>query len=154
MTDERRSEGEPEATDEPGRDSSGERQRRPSEDLAEGLELMLRAARKAVRGIDSTRIEELGRRALRSVEGLDRQKVQDLGRKAAKNLDPRKIEEVAEEAGRELLAVVERVAERVEGIVSGSRRSSTPPPAADAEASSDDADAPTRRMRVDGTDKA
>ena len=44
-----------------------------------------------------------------------------MGRKAAKNLDPRRIEEIAEEAGRELLNVVERVAERVEHAVSGSR---------------------------------
>jgi hypothetical protein len=153
MTDEREPKNE---ADTPGSASSGaQRERRPSEDLAEGLELMLRAARKAVRGIDSARIEELGRRAIRSVEGLDRQKVQDLGRKAARNLDPKKIEEVAEEAGRELLAVVERVAERVEGMVAGSRRSTPPPPSQADRAPSGEAEAgavPERRVRVQDDD--
>jgi len=140
MNDEREPKPEPDTRE----SSTAQRERRPSEDLADGLELMLRAARKAVRGIDPARIEELGRRAIRSVEGLDRQKVQDLGRKAARNLDPKKIEEVAEEAGRELLAVMERVAERVEGIVAGSKRS-TPPPAGDSEKAE-------RRVRVEEDD--
>jgi len=151
MNDEREPKDE---ADTPDSASSGApRERRPSEDLAEGLELMLRAARKAVRGIDPARIEELGRRAIRSVEGLDRQKVQDLGRKAARNLDPKKIEEVAEEAGRELLAVVERVAERVEGMVARSKRS-TPPPAGEADRAPGEAQgaAPERRVRVQDDD--
>ncbi len=153
MNDEREPKVEADTRDAPA--SGAQRERRPSEDLAEGLELMLRAARKAVRGIDPARIEELGRRAIRSVEGLDRQKVQDLGRKAARNLDPKKIEEVAEEAGRELLAVVERVADRVEGMVAGSRRS-TPPAAGQADragAAEPQAGAPPeRRVRVEDDD--
>jgi hypothetical protein len=95
--------------------------RSASEDLADGLELVLRAARKAVRSIDPARIEELGRRAVRGIENLDRKKVGEMGRKAARNLDPRRIEEIAEDAGRELLNVVERVADRVEHAVSGAR---------------------------------
>lgn len=96
-------------------------ERGASQDLADGLELMLRAARKAVRHVEPGRLEELGRRALGSLENLDKRKVGELGRKAARNLDPRRIEEIAEEAGRELLGVVERVADRVDAVLSGSR---------------------------------
>lgn len=97
-----------------------------SRDLADGLELMLRAARKAVRKVDPTRIEQAGRRALESLESLDAKKVGALGKKAAKNLDPRHIEEVAEDAGRELLNVVERIADRVETIVGKAMRDDEP----------------------------
>ena len=152
--------------DEPEREN-GEESSSAARDLADGLDLMMRAARKAVRGLELGRLEELGRkakanlesldtkavselgrkakerverldpkavselgrRAKERVENLDRKAVEDLGRKAAQKLDPRNIEEVAEEAGRELVAVVERVAERVEAVVSrGIRRSSPPPP--------------------------
>lgn len=117
-----------------------------SKDLTDGLHLMLSAAKKALKNVDPNRIEEVGRRAIKNLENVDARKVGDLGRKAAKNLDPRKIEEVAEEAGRELLSVMERVAERVERIASGaiagakegakeSSKSSPPPPA---EAKSDE----------------
>jgi hypothetical protein len=80
---------------------------------------MLNAARKALKNVDPTKIEDVGRRALKNLETLDAKKVGKIGYKAAKNLDPRKIEEVAEEAGKELLSVMERVAERVERIASG-----------------------------------
>ena len=108
----------------------GDEPRSASRDLQEGLELMLRAARKAVKSVDPGRLEALGRRAVQNLETLDRKRVGELGRKAAKNLDPRRIEEIAEEAGRELLNVVERVAERVESAVAGTR-SESPPPAGD-----------------------
>lgn len=100
---------------------AGQGRRSASQDLAEGLELMLRAARKAVKSVDPGKIESLGRRAVGHLENLDRKRVGELGKKAARNLDPRRIEEIAEEAGRELLSVVERVAERVESAVSGTR---------------------------------
>jgi hypothetical protein len=87
------------------------------EDLTHGLDLIMSAARKAVRGIDPRHIEELGHRAKRSLEEFDREKVRDLGRRAAQTLDPKKIEEIANDAGRELLNVVERVADRIDGIV-------------------------------------
>lgn len=121
----------PETPDEAPRPSA-------SKDLADGLHLMLSAAKKALKNVDPNRIEEVGRRAIRNLEQVDTRKVGDLGRKAAKNLDPRKIEEVAEDAGRELLSVMERVAERVERIASGaiagakegarSESKSAPPP--------------------------
>jgi hypothetical protein len=131
-----------------------------SKDLADGLDLMLRAARKAVKEVDLGRIEDLGRKAKQNLERLDRKAVEDLGRKAAQRLDPRRLEEIAEDAGRELLNVVERVAERVDTVVSGRGRSkpSAPgdvdesPPAPDAissdETSAADAAEPASRPRV------
>ncbi len=112
-------------------EAPGEGRRSASQDLADGLELMLRAARKAVKSVDPGKIESLGRRAVGHLENLDRKRVGEIGKKAARNLDPRRIEEIAEEAGRELLSVVERVAERVESVVSGSRSESGAPPPAD-----------------------
>jgi hypothetical protein len=105
-----------------------------SQDLSEGLDLMLRAARKALSRVNPGQLEAAGRRAVEKLESLDAKKVSELGKKAAKNLDPRRIEEIAEEAGRELISVIERVADRVESAVGGSTRSrkSTPPPGADA----------------------
>jgi hypothetical protein len=104
------------------RDQKEDRGPTAARDLADGLELMLRAARKAMRNVDPTKLEDLGRRAIRGLEQVDRQKVQDFGRKAVKNLDPRRVEEVAEDAGRELLAVVERVAERIDGLIGSAGR--------------------------------
>ncbi len=156
--------GEP-AESQPEGAGSGEGAAEPGEarsasaDLADGLELMLRAARKAMRGIDPGRIEELGRRAVSSVENLDRRKVGEIGRKAARNLDPRRIEEIAEEAGRELLGVVERVANRVESAVGGGQRAGRPAAEqkpAPAQAPQQDeagADAPRPRVRVDESEK-
>ncbi len=103
------------------------------DDLTHGLDLILRAARKAVRGIDPRQIEELGHRAKRSLEDLNRDRVLDFGRRAAQSFDPKKIEEIANEAGRELLNVVERVAERVDGVVGRGKSYGREPPSAPAE---------------------
>jgi hypothetical protein len=121
--------GDTDRNDGPTEDEPKQEQREgrsASQDLADGLELVMRAARKAMRDIDTGRIEELGRRARQNLERIDRRKVEELGRMAAQKLDPRRIEEIAEDAGRELLKVVERVADRVESVV-GNRRSSPPP---------------------------
>jgi hypothetical protein len=128
-------------------------ERRASEDLADGLELMLRAAKKAMRHVDPANVEKLGRRALESIEHLKRERVEELGRKAKRRLDPKRVEEIAEEAGRELLRVVERVAERVDAVVkpSHSPPARTSEPAGDggktAEADADRSDEP--RVRVE-----
>ena len=103
---------------------------------------MLRAARKAARGFDRSKLEDLGRRAVQSVESLDRKQVSELGRKAARNLDPRKIEEVAQDAGRELMNVIERVSDRIDGLVSSHRGKNR----------DDDAAKPKARVRVDDED--
>jgi hypothetical protein len=121
-----------------GRAQNEGQPRKASEDLAEGLELMLRAAKKALGGVDQ----------------LNRRKIEDLGRRAAKNLDPRRIEDIAEDAGRELVRVVERVADRIESAIAGTR--STPPgpssePESEERGSRDDKSAPRVRVSDDDT---
>ncbi len=103
-------------------------ERSAAQDLADGLDLMLRAAKKAVRHVDPQNIEALGRRALGNLEALNKKRVEEVRRKAKHSLDPRRIEEIAEEAGRELWRVVERVAERVDSVVA---RPGAPPQSTD-----------------------
>jgi hypothetical protein len=86
--------------------------------LADGLELMLRAAKKAARHVDPQNIETIGRRALDNLEALNKKRVDEIKDKAKRSLDRRRIEEIAEDAGKELLRVVDRVAERVDSLVS------------------------------------
>lgn len=93
-----------------------DREASAAEDLADGIDLMLRAARKAVRSLDP-RIEDAGRRALERLEQFDASTLGELGRKAAAKVGPERLEQVAEEAGREISAVVERIAERVESVL-------------------------------------
>lgn len=107
----------PPPADAPSADAPAADGRGASQDLADGLELMLRAARKVVKKVDPAKFESASRRAIDSLESLDAKKVGEIGKKAAKNLDPKKIEEVAGDAGRELLSVIERVADRMEKIV-------------------------------------
>jgi hypothetical protein len=121
-----------------------------SEDLSEGLDLMLRAARKAMSRVNSSKLEAAGRRAIEKLESLDAKKVGELGKKAAKNLDPRRIEEIAEEAGRELISVIERVADRVESAVGGAARDKQS--GSGTEAPDEASAAPRPRVRVDDQD--
>ena len=156
----------PASSDEPDTQSAEPNSRAASQDLADGLELMLRAARKVVKKVDPAKIESAGRRAMDNLESLDAKKVGDFGKKAAKNLDPKKIEEVAGDAGRELLSVIERVADRMEKIVDramtedeGSDKASgdakadakSEPPPAESKAPSGGAgsSSPPPRVRVD-----
>ena len=145
MSDDRANEPEEAKEEEPKASSA-------SEDLAEGLDLMLRAARKALNRVNTGKLEAAGRRAVEKLETLDARKVGELGKKAAKNLDPRRIEEIAEEAGRELINVIERVADRVEGAVAGAapKKKSTPPPPEEPARPEEPASKP--RVRVDDSD--
>lgn len=119
---------------EPAEETPGdERSRTAAQDLADGLDLMLRAARKAVRHVDPQNVESIGRRALDNLDALKKRRVEELRNEARRKLDPRRIEEIAEEAGKELMRVVERVAERVDSVVN---RGSHPP---DADRAEDDA---------------
>ncbi len=104
-------------------------ERSAAQDLADGLDLMLRAAKKAMRSMDPQNIENIGRRAYENLEQLNKKRVEELRTKAKQKLDPKRIEEIAEDAGKELLKVVERVAERVDSIVSraGGPASDRPP---------------------------
>jgi hypothetical protein len=87
-----------------------------ADDLADGVDLMLRAARKAMRTLDP-RIEETARRALERLEQFDASTLSEMGRRAAAKVDAQKIEQVAEEAGREIASAVERVAQRIEEAI-------------------------------------
>jgi hypothetical protein len=75
------------------------------DDLAAGFDLMWRAARKAARRVDTEQLQRLRQRAVEKVESLDL----------------KRIEAVAEDAGKELLGAVQRVAGRVESILGGQR---------------------------------
>jgi hypothetical protein len=118
-------------------ENKGQEERSAGQDLADGL---------AVKNVDSRRLEELGRRAMSSVENLDKKRVEELGRKAKERLDPRRIEEIAEDAGREIMKVIERIADRVETTV-GSRRESERPP--DADSQGNDEERPRVRVKDD-----
>jgi len=141
------------STSDPSRD---EQHGSAARDLADGLDLMLRAARKAVRHVDPQKVEALGRRALDNLEALKRRRVEDLRQEARRKLDPRRIEEIAEDAGKELWKVVERVTERVDALVNRGVHSEAPasdaaePPRADGAAPRADApgDAPDSGKRV------
>jgi len=135
--------------DDPGPDDHGSAAR----DLADGLDLMLRAARKAVRHVDPQNIESLGRRALDNLDALKRRRVEDLRHEAKRRLDRRRLEEIAEDAGKELMRVVERVADRVEAVVNRGAHSSDAPPKSEpvppTDAHDDAADSdPSKRVRV------
>ena len=123
-------------------------------DLADGLDLMLRAARKAVRHVDPQNIEALGRRALDNLDALKRRRVEDLRQEARRKFDRRRIEEIAEDAGKELLKVVERVADRVDAVVNKHPDSSPPTQTSGssevspAAAPSNDEPDPSKRVRI------
>jgi len=108
-----------------------------ADDLADGLDLMLRAARKAMRTLDP-RIEETARRALERLEQFDASALSEMGKKAAAKVDPQRLEQVAEEAGREIAGAVERVAQRIEEAIS--RRAGH----------EEEKHEPPRKVRIDG----
>jgi hypothetical protein len=110
-----------------GRESSA------AEDLADGLDLMLRAARKALKTVDP-RIEQAAERAFERLEQFDASALSEMGRRAAAKMDPQKLEQVAADAGREIATAVERMAQRIEEAIS--RRAG-------------DEEKPPRKMRVD-----
>jgi hypothetical protein len=83
------------------------------EDLADGLDLMVRAARKAMRSVDP-RIEETADRALRQLRELDAVALHEIGK--VTGVDPKKIEQAADEAGREIARVVDTVAQRIDAL--------------------------------------
>ncbi len=104
-----------------------------TDDLTHGLGLMFRAARKAVKKVDVAKVEskvtEMSHRASERLENVDRTAVEDFGRKAAKHLNPQKLEAFAEEAGREFMSAVNRVAEKLESVVREGDGKTPEPPA-------------------------
>jgi hypothetical protein len=133
------------ADEDPGAPAKSERSAR--DELVDGLSLVLRAARRAAGQLDPAKLEAFSQKARDHLSSIDRQKIEAVGRRAAsqaKNLDPSSIERYAEEAGKELVHVVERLATRVEKFVD------------DVQARVDDEDGPTEerpRIRVKRDDE-
>lgn len=98
--------------------AGGATTRSASEDLADGLDLMLRAARKALHSVDP-RLEEAAQRALARLQQLDADSSASLRDRSG--IDPQQVRDLASEVGRELASTLERVTQRVEAVL-GRRR--------------------------------
>lgn len=109
-------------SDVPPRGAGAGHKRSATDDLADGLDLMLRAARKALHSLDP-RIEEVGRRALERLQALDATAL-ETAKRAREQLDMGKLEQAAQDAGREVEKTVERLAKRIETVFS----KGAPPP--------------------------
>jgi hypothetical protein len=90
-----------------------------AEDLADGLELLRRAARKTLRAADP-RLESVAERALVALKQLDDEAKEEFVTRQ------QSLERAAQEVGRELVGAVERVARRIESAAAGRKD----PPAA------------------------
>lgn len=95
------------------------RERSASEDLTDGIDLIRRAARKALGSLDP-RIEEAAERAVKRLRELD-QNAADSFRRSVGNEALADVEQLANEVGREIEGFVGRVAERVESVLSKKR---------------------------------
>ncbi len=87
------------------------RERSAAEDLADGIDLLLRAARKAVGEVDPA-VEQAAERALTRLQALDAGMTREF-EKHASRLSP-KLEQVARETGNEVTELVQRLARRIE----------------------------------------
>lgn len=92
------------------------RERSAAEDLADGIDLLMRAARKAVGKVDPA-VEQAAERALTRLQALDAGMTREL-EKHATRLAP-KLEQVARETGNEVADLVQRLARRIETHVPG-----------------------------------
>jgi hypothetical protein len=89
----------------------GESQRSAADDLADGLDLLLRAARKAAGTVDP-RIERAAEQALERLQALDAGMTREFARRTSA-FAPR-LEQVARETGKEIADLVKRLSERIE----------------------------------------
>jgi len=87
------------------------RERSAAEDLADGIDLLLRAARKAVGKVDP-QVEQVAEQALRRLQALDAGMTAELEKRASE-LGPR-LEQVAKDTGNEVVELVQRLARRIE----------------------------------------
>lgn len=91
--------------------SSSPDTRSASDDLADGIDLMLRAARKALKSVDPG-LEAAAARAVTRLQELDEQ-VLDSAREQW-GAEQQKLEHLAGEMGRDIAALLKRVAERID----------------------------------------
>jgi hypothetical protein len=94
-------------------------ERSATDDLADGIDLLRRAARKALRSVDP-RIEAAAERALSHLQELDEKTVEPLRQKFGP-LDQKRLETLVTEVGREFQSALERVTERVEAALGRQR---------------------------------
>jgi hypothetical protein len=86
--------------------------RSAAEDLTDGIDLMLRAARKTLRSLDP-RIEAGAAQALERLRELDEQ-AEDAARQRF-GVERGELEKILNELGRDVVSAVERVAKRIDG---------------------------------------
>jgi hypothetical protein len=79
---------------------------------------MRRAARKALRSVDP-RLEAATERALERLQELDAKSSASLRERTG--IDPKQLDQLAADVGRELAAALERVTSRVEAVLGRSR---------------------------------
>ncbi len=92
--------------------------RSATDDLADGIDLMLRAARKTLRSVDP-RTEAAGAKALERLRALDEQAGEVARQRLGVELG--ELEKILGELGRDMASAVERVAKRVDGVIGRSR---------------------------------
>ena len=100
--------------DAPPARSTAESQRSAADDLADGLDLLLRAARKAAGTVDP-RIERAAEEALGRLQALDAGMTREFARRTSA-FAPR-LEQVARETGKEVAELVRRLSERIESSI-------------------------------------
>jgi len=88
--------------------------RSAADDLADGLDLLLRAARKAAGTVDP-RIERAAEQALGRLQALDAGMTREFARRTSA-FAPR-LEQVARETGKELTELVRKLSERIESTI-------------------------------------
>jgi hypothetical protein len=98
---------------------SSAKERSAAEDLADGLDLLMRAARKATHSVDP-RLEEIAQRALARLQEFDSGSSSLWHERSG--IDPRQVEKLATDMGREIAAFVERMALGVESGLTGHDR--------------------------------
>jgi hypothetical protein len=101
--------------DAPPAASGAARQRSATDDLTDGIELIRRAARKAIGSLDP-RVEAAAERALQRLQELDQNAAEAFKRSAGKETLA-DVERLANDVGREIEAFVGRISERVESAL-------------------------------------
>lgn len=94
-------------------------ERSAADDLLDGINLMLRAARKTLHSLDP-QIEATAERAMTRLQEFDEAAVADLRQRAAR-VEP-VLGKLATEAGHEMAALVERLASRLEAALANSAK--------------------------------
>jgi hypothetical protein len=101
--------------DAPPNNAGPARERSATDDLADGIELIRRAARKAIGALDPS-VEAAAERAVKRLQELDQQAAQTFHRAANRQM-LEDVERLASEVGRDIESLVGRIASRVESAL-------------------------------------